>query len=96
MAHEMKPYDISNTPELLRLAEEVRAARQPRVLKRNDEDVAVLMPMPRKPRRGGRDPKSALAALRASAGSWRGLIDAEQLKKEIKEARGSDRPDVQI
>ena len=45
MAKELAPIDISKLPELLRLAEEVRAANTPRVLRCNDEDVAILMPL---------------------------------------------------
>lgn|SRR2546425_11598765 len=36
--------DISNKPELLRLAEEVRTSGKPRLLKNQREIVAVLMP----------------------------------------------------
>ena len=36
--------DISNKPELLRLAEEVRTANTPRLLRNKQETVTVLMP----------------------------------------------------
>ncbi len=43
MAHELNPIDISNTPDLLRLAEEVAESGKPRVLRRADEaDVLPL------------------------------------------------------
>jgi hypothetical protein len=45
MARELKPIDISNTPELLRLAEEVQRTQEPRVLVREDEELAVLVPV---------------------------------------------------
>lgn len=45
MTHELRPIDISANPELLRLAEEVRTSREPRVLRRDSEDIAVLMPV---------------------------------------------------
>jgi len=45
MAQQPTPVDVSDLPDLLRLAEEVRATRRPRVLRRGDEDLAVLMPL---------------------------------------------------
>ena len=51
MARELRPIDISNSPELLRLAEEVAATQEPRVLQRESEDLAVLMPAPLKKKR---------------------------------------------
>lgn len=46
MARELKPLDIGNTPELLRVAEEVQRTRQPRRLQRNSQDVAIVIPVP--------------------------------------------------
>ena len=40
-------HDISTIPELAHLAEEVRTIRKPRVLRRNNEDVAMLVPVGR-------------------------------------------------
>jgi hypothetical protein len=37
--------DISNLPEVLRLAEEVQATGEPRVLTRGDQQVALLSPV---------------------------------------------------
>ena len=54
MARELRPIDISNNPELLRLAEEVAATQEPRVLRRESEEVAVLMPAPPKKKRASR------------------------------------------
>ena len=62
MATEHTSLDISNTAELLKLAEEVQRTKRPRVLRRADEDIAVIAPItpptPRKrhrsvSRRGG-------------------------------------------
>jgi hypothetical protein len=44
MARELQPIDISDAPELLRLAEEVRSSRAPRLLRSGDQDVAILIP----------------------------------------------------
>jgi hypothetical protein len=94
MAREIQ-IDITDTPELLRLAEEVNVTRTPRILSRDDEPLAVVVPITR--HRRGRAPSDAdLAATLASAGAWKGLVDAGALKREIKDARGSTRPPVEL
>jgi hypothetical protein len=45
MAAEQQPLDITALPELSRLADEVQQSRQPRVWRRGDRDVAVLVPL---------------------------------------------------
>ena len=45
MVAEQEPIDISTMPELARLADEVRRTRRPRVLRRGNVDVAVLVPL---------------------------------------------------
>lgn len=45
MARKPKTIDISNQPEIMRLVEEVRATHEPRLLRRDSEDVAVLTPV---------------------------------------------------
>ena len=37
--------DISNMPELVRMAEEVEATNKPRVLKRDNTPIALLSPV---------------------------------------------------
>jgi len=49
MAKELRPMDISHTPELLRIAEEVRDTGEPRVLRHDNEDLAILRPIAAKP-----------------------------------------------
>ncbi len=95
MAAQQKYFDITNAPDLLRLAEEVRATREPCVLRRADEDIAVVVPV--KKRRARRSPSQAdYEAFISSAGGWKGLVDAEELKRNIAEARGSSRPPVRL
>jgi hypothetical protein len=94
MASEQQPIDISSMPDLLRLAEEVRATKQARMLQRDHEDLAMLVPVAKLPALrlpARKNPKTAREAIEASAGGWKGLIDAEQLKKDLQEARSSDR-----
>ncbi len=58
MACELKPIDISNIPELVRLAEEVRQSDQARLLRRDQEDIAVLMPVRRAAKRSPKRAKT--------------------------------------
>jgi len=89
--------DITNTPELARLAEEVRASRRPLYLQKDGETLAVVMPVGRR-RTGRRRPATPAdeRAFRAAAGSWKGLVDPEALKAQLKAARGSDRPPARL
>ena len=54
MARELKRIDITDVPDLLRIAEEVRTTQEPRVLRRDSEDVAILVPVQPARRRGAR------------------------------------------
>src|SRR5690348_3437860 len=45
MSRHLTPIDISNIPDLLRIVEEMRHSKEPRILKRDSEPVAMLMPM---------------------------------------------------
>ena len=46
MVKQLKRVDISNIPELVRIAQEVRDSREPKLLQRDNEELAILMPMP--------------------------------------------------
>ena len=54
MAKELKPIDISDSPELLRLAEEVKRSREPRVLVREAEELAEVRPVPARRKRSAK------------------------------------------
>ena len=45
MTIEQQPIDITNLPKVARLTDEVHATRRPRVLRRANEDVAMLIPL---------------------------------------------------
>ncbi len=47
MAPVVKPIDIGDSPDLLRLVEDIRASNSPRVLRRDNEDVAIIRPLKR-------------------------------------------------
>lgn len=99
MTSEPKPIDISAIPELLGLAEEVRSSKQPRVLRRDSEDVAILLPVTPAPKRRSKRAKTPAdyEAFLASAGGWKGLVDTEKLKADIAESRRlSSRPALDL
>ncbi len=82
MQREQKHIDISNVPELIRIVEEMLATRQPRILSRDDEDVAVLMPVAASAPEGPTQQEKSEAdyeAFLSAAGSWNGLIDPDEL-----------------
>lgn len=54
MATDLKALDISGLPEVARLADEVRATGQSRVLVRGEEEVAVIAPPPKRRRQAPR------------------------------------------
>ena len=97
MASELAPIDISSMPDLARLADEVRSTNKPSLLRRNNEDVALLVPATPTTRR--RRAKAANpaddAAFLASAGSWKD-VDTDALLTDIYESRRSSRPPVDL
>jgi hypothetical protein len=98
MAERAKPIDISDNPELLRLAEEVRATNEPRILTRNSEEIAVVVPVVAhaKKRRSRMKTKADYEAFRAAAGGWAD-IDTDKLIEDIYEARRrSNRPPIEL
>lgn len=97
MAKELKPVDVSEVPELLRIAEDVRASGVGRLLKRNGEELAILAPVtrPRKSTARGRS-KADHEALLAAAGSWKDL-DTDAFVAHVYETRRrSSRPPVEL
>ena len=97
MASELTPIDLSTMPDLARLADEVRSTRKARVLRRDNEDVALLVPAPPARRRRRAKAVSAAddAAFLASAGSWKD-VDTDALLADIYESRRSSRPPVDL
>jgi hypothetical protein len=97
MAKELVPLDISNIPELVRIAEEVRDTNSPRVLKRDSEDLAVLVPVRARRRRVGRTPiKSDHEAFLSAAGSWKDADVDKFLADNNASRKGSSRPPVDL
>ncbi len=99
MARSLTPIDISNTPDLLRLVEEVAESGKPRLLRRADEDVAVLLPVknvasgrhiPRK------KSKADYEAFLASAGGWADVDIDTFLEENAKSRRIAPRPPAKL
>ena len=89
--------DVAALPELRRMAEEVRDTREPIVLQVDSEELAILIPLPMSRGRAKRVLSQAeIDAVMSAAGSWKGLIDVERFKAEIKAARSSTRPPVEL
>lgn len=71
------PIDITNMPDLVRIAEEVEATNQPRVLKRDNTPIALLTPVKKKQLPQAK--QQAIAETLALAGSWSDLDFDEML-----------------
>ena len=98
MALEAKPIDIGGLPELVTLAEEVRATNEPRVLRRGGEDIAKIVPLRARARRGRRASKTAADydAFLSSAGGWAD-VDVDAFLEANRESRDrSIRPVVDL
>lgn len=99
MAKEIRPIDISDTPELLRLIEELRKGDELCVLSRDSEDLAILTPVKGLPRRRTKRAKTKAdyEAFLSSAGSWKGIVDTDKLVADIYESRRlNSRPPVDL
>ncbi|MEK7814371.1 MAG: hypothetical protein AAB291_00490, partial [Chloroflexota bacterium] len=72
MVKDIKHIDVRAVPELLSIAEEVRKTKEPCLLKRGSEDMAIVMPIKatRERRRVGAKTEADYEAFRSAAGSW--------------------------
>ena len=97
MAREIKPIDITNTPEVLRLAEEVARSGIPHVLKRDNKDLAVITPVSSTPTSRRRTPKTKAdyEAFLSSFGSWKDF-DSERFRRDREASGKLTRPPVEL
>lgn len=98
MVRAIKAIEIGDAPDLVRLAEEVHASNEARLLRRDGEDLAVLMPArPVAKQRGKRTKTQAdYDAFRSAAGGWKD-IDTDKLIANIYEdRRRGDRPPIKL
>lgn len=98
MASEYARIDISNVPDLLKLAEDVNRTRRPRILRRANEDIAVLMPVHHAARRSTKHTPSAedIAAFEAAAGGWKDVDVDRFLADNARSRQTASRPPVDL
>lgn len=91
MSHEFAPIDSSQTsvPSLANIADEVRRTNRPRVLRRADQDGAVISPVRKAAKRTPFKPKSEadIAAFLSAAGGWKDVVDTDKLREDIAASR---------
>jgi hypothetical protein len=61
VAKELKRIDISRIPELLSIAHEVQRTNEPRILRQDSEDVAMLTPIKPAAKRGSKGKPTSAA-----------------------------------
>jgi hypothetical protein len=83
------PLDITNMPELVRIAEEVEVTKKPRVLKRDNTPLAVLTPVKKK--QSPQAKRKAIKETLALAGAW-GDRDWNEVEAELDRIRHSSKP----
>jgi hypothetical protein len=90
--------EVSDIPELSRLAEDVQRRNKPLILQRDGKELAVIVPLPIAPTQVETERTEAdREAFLAAAGSWRGLVDTDKLIEDIYESRRrSSRPPVDL
>ena len=87
----MKHIDVTDSPELLHLAEEVSQTREPRMLRRGNQELALLLPIgvPQTSDEdiwANYDPEKVRRALRETAGILVG-VDIPQLLDDLRAER---------
>ncbi|MDO8691445.1 MAG: hypothetical protein Q7R39_15800 [Dehalococcoidia bacterium] len=98
MERKLKRIDVSGVPELLTIAEEVRNTRDPRLLRRDNEDLAIVMPVKpaSKPRTRRVKTKADYESFRSAAGGWKD-VDTDRLVADIyADRRISNRPAIEL
>jgi hypothetical protein len=86
---QLTPIDITNIPELVRIAEEVEATKKPRVLKRDNTPIAMLTPVTKK--QSTQAKQQAIKETLALAGAW-GERDWNEVEAELDRIRHSSKP----
>lgn len=75
-------------PDLVRIAEEVKASKKPRILRRHKKPVAILMPVEEAPTP---TKQQAIEETLALAGAW-GDRDWNEVEAELDSIRHSSKP----
>jgi hypothetical protein len=92
--------DVSASPELLHLAEEVRSTGRPRALRRGGETLAVFVPFSEANGRQGRwrtPTAEDIERFWSAAGSWAD-VDVDRFLEDVYAARDvvDERPPVEL
>lgn len=97
MAPALKTIDVTDLPELRRVAEDVRETQEPLLLRTGNDDVAILVPIEVSERSDERVRTQAdHEAFLSAFGGWKGIVETEKLKAGIRAGRSSDRPPVEL
>jgi len=83
------PIDITNIPELVRIAEEVEATNKPRVLKRDNTPIAILTPVTKK--QSSQAISKAIKETLALAGAWSDF-DFKEMLNTLDHIRHDSKP----
>jgi hypothetical protein len=87
-ADDVTALDISYSPDVSKLAEEVARTRKPKSLRIGDEEIARIVPATKRGRSTKHDPANLRAALEAAQEMWsRSGLDADDVIAEIYRAR---------
>ncbi len=83
------PIDITNMPDLVRIAEEVEATRKPRELRRENTPLALLTPVKKKQAHQAKS--KAMKEALALAGTWKDL-PSDKMEEDLDRIRHSSKP----
>jgi hypothetical protein len=83
------PIDITHMPDLVRIAEEVEATNQPRVLKRDNTPIAILTPV--KKQQSSKAKQQAINETLSLAGVWSDL-DFDEMLEALDHIRHDSKP----
>jgi hypothetical protein len=93
MALSQTAIDVGALPELAQLAEEVRRTRRPRVLRRDGQDIAMIVPAAPSASRSVRKPLSrrypTIASLAGAAGSLATPMSWGEVQRAVREERAT-------
>jgi hypothetical protein len=90
------PIEILSIEDLRTAVRRVEATEEPVVVSLDGDQVMLGPVTAWRDRRTREQRAEDDAAFLAAAGGWKGLIDPEEFKKQIREGRSSDRPAVDL
>lgn len=92
--------DIASIPELRRIVEEARLNHATIELRDGGEPLATIAPVaaPKtaRPEMVGVLTRAQYQRAMSAAGGWAGIVEIDELKRDLAESRGSHRPPVDL